>query len=85
MVIHGNNLRNWEAECIAPLLAVFCYLLANLLFSLHDIDFHSQDSGESNLSGESGFVVKARDNSIAPQTSVFCNQLEHKNQKGLSS
>ncbi|CAB3998537.1 ubiquitin- ligase E3C isoform X2 [Paramuricea clavata] len=45
MVIHGNNLRNWEAECIAPLLAVFCFLLANLLFSLHDIDFHSQDSG----------------------------------------
>ena len=47
MMIHGSNLRNWEAECIAPLLAVFCYLLANLLFSLHDIDFHSQDSGES--------------------------------------
>jgi hypothetical protein len=42
-------LRNWEAECIAPLLAVFSFLLANLLFSLHDIDFHSQDSGESNI------------------------------------
>ena len=49
MVIHGHNLRNWEAECIAPLLAVFSFLLANLLFSLHDIDFHSQDSGESNI------------------------------------
>ncbi|XP_028413019.1 ubiquitin-protein ligase E3C-like [Dendronephthya gigantea] len=45
MVNHGSNLRNWEAECIAPLLAVFCFLLGNLLFSLHDIDFRSHDSG----------------------------------------
>lgn len=46
MVNHGSNLRNWEAECIAPLLAVFCFLLANLLFSLHDIDFRSHDAGQ---------------------------------------
>jgi hypothetical protein len=79
MVIHGNNLRNWEAECIAPLLAVFCFLLANLLFSLHDIDFHSQDSGESNLRNERVFrsgnlvndFVQFRANLVAPQTSVL--------------
>ncbi|XP_046852601.1 ubiquitin-protein ligase E3C-like [Xenia sp. Carnegie-2017] len=45
ILIQGSNLRNWEAECIAPLLAMFSFLLANLLFSLHDMDFVAKDLG----------------------------------------